>query len=429
MAKYHLVGIKGAGMSALAQVLYDMGYDVQGSDQTISFFTQKPLERLGIKILPFNRDNIQKGQIVIASNAYTNDHVEIEEALRNHIEFYRYHQFLGKLIEPFTSISITGAHGKTSTAGLMSHVLSALTPTSYIVGDGSGKGGKNQKYFVLESCEYRRHFLSYFPDYAIITNIDYDHPDYFTGIGDVKDAFQQMAYQVKKYIIACGDDPNILTISAKCPLLYYGLHSHNHLVAKNIIRDHEGTSFDVAYKQAEMGRFCIPMYGTHHVLNSLAVIALCILEDIQLSLIRPYLQSFQGVRRRFAEKAFGMNMVIDDYAHHPTEISATMEAARHKYPTRKLIAIFQPHTYSRLKHFLEGFAKALQSADEVYLCDIFGSARESDGDISIEDLLNRIPSAKYLTRQNIDALKQYTDSVLLFMGAGDIQKYQKWLMS
>ncbi|SFI61131.1 UDP-N-acetylmuramate--L-alanine ligase [Thermoflavimicrobium dichotomicum] len=429
MAKYHLIGIKGAGMSALAQVLHEMGYEVRGSDQSTHFFTQKPLEALGIEILPFDRNNIQKEYIVIASNAYQDDHEEVREALHKQVEFYRYHEFLGRLIEPFTSISVTGTHGKTSTSGLLAHVLGSITPTAYIVGDGTGRGGKNYKYFVLESCEYRRHFLSYFPDYAVITNINFDHPDYFSGIDHVKDAFQQMVLQVKKAVVACGDDPHTPFLTASCPILYYGFQEHNQLIIKNLKRDQMGTVFELYYQGNTLGFFRIPMYGTHHVLNSVAVIGICVLEDMDLSHVRRLLPTFQGVRRRFAENRWGTNIIIDDYAHHPREVQATMEAARNKYPDKKLVAIFQPHTYSRLKHFLDGFAEVLQEADDIYLCDIFGSARESEGDISIRDLLHKLPIAKYLTRDNITCLKEYDSSILLFMGAGDIQKYQEWLIA
>jgi UDP-N-acetylmuramate--alanine ligase len=415
-------------MSALAQVLYDMGFTVRGADQLTTFFTQKPLEKLGIEMRPFSPNNIESDYIIIASNAYRPDHVEVAEALRRGTEFYWYHEFLGKLIRPFVSISVTGTHGKTSTAGLLAHVLEGIAPTSFIVGDGTGRGGKEKKYFVLESCEYRRHFLSYYPDYAVITNIDFDHPDYFTGIDDVKNAFGQMVRQVKKQVVVCGDDKNTHELSADCPVLYYGFAPDNQLRARNVIRNSSGTEWTVEYKGSQIGTFQIPQHGTHHVLNALAVIGICLSEDLDMSVVQSRLQTFQGVRRRFAEKPFGSNILIDDYAHHPTEVRATMEAARNKYPQHKLVAIFQPHTYSRLKHFLTGFAEALQEADEVYLCDIFGSARECNGDVSIDDLLALLPQAKHLRKDNIKQLKSYDSSILLFMGAGDIQKYQKWLM-
>jgi UDP-N-acetylmuramate--alanine ligase len=382
-------------------------------------------------LFPFDAKNVLKldrGFVVVASNAYPDSHEEITECLDKGFRFYRYHQFLGELIRPFTSISVTGTHGKTTTAGLMAHVFGGLAPVSYIVGDGTGKGGINNRYFILESCEYRRHFLSYHPDYAVITNVDFDHPDYFSGFHDVRDAFLQMAAQVKKGIIACGDDPGVRTLVFRCPVLYYGMGETNDLVASHVISDIGGTSFDVSYQGRHIGRFEIPLHGDHNVLNSLAVIGAALLESLDLDGVANGLKTFRGVRRRFAEKPMGSNILIDDYAHHPAEVTATIRAAKDKYPARKLVAVFQPHTYTRLKHFLAGFADSLFEADEIYVCDIFGSAREEEGDVTVHDLLKLLPQARHLTRETVHQLENYQDSVLLFMGAGDIQKYQRWLI-
>lgn len=429
MEKYHLIGIKGAGMSALAQVLHNMDFYVQGSDKPTMFFTQKPLENLGVKMLNFHKKNIRPGFTFIASNAYDENHEEVQQVLKQGLPFYRYHEFLGKLIQSFTSIAVTGAHGKTSTTGLMAHVFRKLAPTSYIVGDGTGKGVQSPKYFVFEGCEYRRHFLSYQPDYAVITNIDYDHPDYFKDIQDVTDAFQQLVHQVKKHVIAFGDDSHIRSLKTTTSILYYGFKQENDLVATQVRRDEKGTVFEVLYQGQSLGTFFIPVVGDHNILNSLAVIGVCLLEGFDLNLVKNHFQTFAGVRRRFQESRMGSNIMIDDYAHHPTEVAATIQATKVKYPDKKLIAIFQPHTYSRLYHFMDGFASSLQFADEVYLCDIFGSARESEGNVSIQDLLRKVPKSVHLTFDNLHVLQEYKNAVLLFMGAGDIQKYQSRLKS
>src|SRR5690625_3599192 len=206
METYHFIGIKGTGMSALAHILYDSGKRVQGSDVEKRFFTQEALEKRNIPIYPFSKDNIKDEYIVIVGNAFTDEHIEVQEALRCGVKLYCYHEFLGKWLKQFTSIAVTGTHGKTSTTGLLAHVLSQSLPISYLIGDGTGKGHIDSKYFVFEACEYRRHFLQYEPDYAIMTNIDFDHPDYFTSIEDVFDAFQSMAVLVNKGIIAGGED-------------------------------------------------------------------------------------------------------------------------------------------------------------------------------------------------------------------------------
>jgi UDP-N-acetylmuramate--alanine ligase len=425
MTQYHFVGIKGTGMSALAQILHDMNFDVQGSDIDKPIFTQVELEKRGVSILPFNKDNIRQGQTIIAGNAFGEDHEELKAAVELGLPIYRYHHFLGDFMKKFTGIAVTGAHGKTSTTGLLAHVLEGAKPTVFLIGDGTGKGIENSEYFVFEACEYRRHFLSYKPDYAIMTNIDFDHPDYFKDVEDVFSAFQQMAMQVNKGIIACGDDPYLQKIQAQVPVVFYGLGDHNDFQAKNIVRDSNGTTFDVFVRNTFYGTFTITGYGTHNVLNALAVIGICHYEDIPTDVIAEQLKTFRGVKRRYSEKQFGGQILIDDYAHHPTEIKATIEATSYKYPDRDAVAIFQPHTFTRTKTFLTEFADSLKGADYVYLCDIFGSARENAGDLTIQDLLDLIPNAQLISEETIDVLKQHETGVLLFMGAGDIQKFQK----
>ncbi|MBT2638441.1 UDP-N-acetylmuramate--L-alanine ligase [Bacillus sp. ISL-39] len=425
MTIYHFVGIKGSGMSALAQVLHDMDYQVQGSDYDKHFFTQVALEKSGIKILPFNKENIQPGMTVIAGNAYPDTHEEIQEAMELGLPIIRYHRFLGDFMQNFTSVAITGAHGKTSTTGLLAHVMRGAKPTSFLIGDGTGKGDKDAQYFVFEACEYRRHFLSYFPDYAIMTNIDFDHPDYFANIEDVFSAFQEMSWQVKKGIFACGDDEQLQKIQAKVPVVFYGFGEENDFQARNIVKSTEGTTFDVFVRNNFYETFSIPAYGDHNVLNSLAVIALCHYENIESKVIQAQLETFEGVKRRFSEKKIADQVIIDDYAHHPTEIKVTIEAAKQKYPDREIVAVFQPHTFTRTQAFLNEFAESLNKADKVYLCEIFGSARENHGKLSITDLKEKIDDAEIIAEDDTSLLKEHSKGVILFMGAGDIQKFQE----
>lgn len=412
-------------MSALAQVLHDMKFEVQGSDVEKHFFTQLALEESGIKILPFQKENIEPGMTIIAGNAFPDTHEEIQEAMKLGLPIVRYHRFLGDFMQNFTSVAVTGAHGKTSTTGLLAHVIKGAKPTSFLIGDGTGKGEEDAKYFVFEACEYRRHFLSYFPDYAIMTNIDFDHPDYFANIDDVFSAFQEMAVQVKKGIFAYGDDGQLQKIQAKVPVLFYGFGEENDYQAKNLVKTTSGTSFDVFIRNTFYDTFTIPTFGEHSVLNALAVIGICHYETIDVLIVKALLSSFQGVKRRFSEKRIGSQILIDDYAHHPTEIKATIDAANQKYPDREIVAVFQPHTFSRTQAFLEDFAKSLRLADKTYLCEIFGSARENHGKLTIQDLQSRIEGSEVLLEENTALLEKHKDSVIVFMGAGDIQKFQE----
>src|SRR5699024_6995289 len=301
MTTYHFIGIKGTGMSALAQILFDSGEIVQGSDVDKRFFTQDALEQKGIPIYPFQKENIKENYTIIAGNAFPDDHIEIEEAKRLGLKFYRYHEFLGEWLKQYISIAVTGAHGKTSTTGLLAHVLNEAQPISYLIGDGTGQGHVDSEYFVFEACEYRRHFLHYEPDYAIMTNIDFDHPDYFSSIDDVFDAFQEMANRVKKGIIACGDDEQLQQIQAKVPVVYYGFGSTNDFQAQHVKETAQGTQFDVFVRNTYYDTFHIPMFGDHNILNALAVIAICHYEGINAEVIKN-LSTFQGVKRRFSEK-------------------------------------------------------------------------------------------------------------------------------
>ena len=423
MINYHFIGIKGTGMSALAQILYDSGEKVQGSDVDKYFFTQDELENKGIPILPFSSDNIKENSIIIAGNAFSDDHIEIKKAHELGLTFFKYHEFLGEWLKKYTSIAVTGSHGKTSTTGLLAHVLEQSFPTSYLIGDGTGKGHEESDYFVFEACEYKRHFLHYEPDYAIMTNIDFDHPDYFANIDDVFNAFQSMADQVKKGIIACGEDDYLQHLQTKVPIIYYGFSSTNDFQANNIQETDKGTQFDVCVRNTYFDTFHIPMYGNHHILNALAVIAFCHYEGMNQKVMEA-LGTFKGVKRRFTEKKIGTQILIDDYAHHPIEVTATIESARKKYPNIPIVAIFQPHTFTRTKTFLNEFAESLRKADHVFLCDIFSSARESSGELTIDDLVEKISGSTLMTLENVSVLQQFQESVLIFMGAGDIQKFQ-----
>ncbi|WP_349420656.1 UDP-N-acetylmuramate--L-alanine ligase [Staphylococcus felis] len=428
MTKYHFVGIKGSGMSSLAQIIYDLGYDVQGSDIDQHIFTEIALRNKGISILPFDAENIKEGLTVIQGNAFKDTHEEIARAHEMGLKVIRYHDFLSEVINQYISVAVTGAHGKTSTTGLLSHVMNGDKKTSFLIGDGTGMGLPQSEYFAFEACEYRRHFLSYSPDYAIITNIDFDHPDYFQDIDDVVSAFQSMAQNVKKAIIAWGDDPHLKTLKVDVPIFYYGFDCNMDVFADRIEITNKGTAFDVYIKGTYYGRFITPQYGDHNVLNTLAVLTISYLENLNVENIKEALLTFGGVKRRFNETIAQHQVLVDDYAHHPREISATIETARKKYPKKEVIAIFQPHTFSRTKAFLKEFADVLNLSDQTYLCDIFGSIREERGELTIQNLLDLVDNGQLISEANVDILKKHDDAVLLFMGAGDIQNVLKAYM-
>ena len=426
MTHYHFVGIKGAGMSSLAQIMHDLGHEVQGSDIEKYVFTEGALKNKGIKILPFSVDNIHEGMVVIQGNAFPDTHEEIVRAHELKLDVIRYHDFLGQVINQYTSVAVTGAHGKTSTTGLLSHVMNGDKKTSFLIGDGTGMGLPGSDYFAFEACEYRRHFLAYSPDYAIMTNIDFDHPDYYKSIEDVFSAFQTMAHQVKKGIFAYGDDKYLRQLESEVPVYYYGVSEEDDIQARNIQRTTEGSSFDVYHKADFVGHFVLPAFGHHNIMNALGVIAVAYFEKLDMQKVAEEMLSFKGVKRRFSEKKVSDMIIVDDYAHHPAEIKATIDGARQKYPDKEIIAVFQPHTFTRTIALMDEFAEALDLADEVFLCNIFGSARETQGEVRIEDLGEKIQKGgQVITEDNVSPLLDFENAVVVFMGAGDVQKFEQ----
>ncbi|WP_100666008.1 UDP-N-acetylmuramate--L-alanine ligase [Leuconostoc citreum] len=425
---YYFIGIKGTGMGPLAQILHDQGNTVLGSDIDSYTYTQAPLEAAGIKILPFSADNVDRyaDAIFVRGNAFNDDHVEVQRALTLGVKMMSYPDAVQEQIAQTTSIAVAGAHGKTSTTGLLAHVVKNIAPTSYLIGDGTGRGVPNSQFFVVEADEYRRHFKDYAPDYAILTNIDFDHPDYYEDINDVTRAFSDFANHVKKAIFAWGDDPHLRLLQPKADVYYYGTNSEqDDFVATNIRKSTQGSHFDVVFRGQSLGEFSVPLFGQHSILNALSVIAVAYMEKMDLSLIKSFLMTYQGVKRRFSEKQIADITVIDDYAHHPTEIDATLDAARQKYPNKQIIAIFQPHTYSRVIAYKNEFAKSLEAADKVYLANIFGSAREKQGAVTSAEIGAEISKfGGIIEEDNMSLLMPYENAVMVFMGAGDIEKYE-----
>lgn len=421
---YYFVGIKGTGMAALAEVLFDLGNEVEGSDIEKETFTQGPLLAKGIQIHSFDPTNIKPGMTIVKGNAFPDDQEEVVRAKELGLTVQSYPETVEELVASYTSIGIAGAHGKTSTTALLSHVLSGVDTTNFLIGDGEGNGQADARFFVFEADEYRDHFLAYHPDYAIMTNVDFDHPDFFKNLADVKDSFETYGKQVKRAIFAWGDDPSLRELKVDVPVYYYGTSDQDDFQAKNIERTPEGSNFTAYFKGQKLGDFTIHLYGEHSVLNALAVIAVAYFEKVDLQEIQRELATFTGVKRRFSESNVNGQIIIDDYAHHPSEIKATLDAARQKYPKREVVAIFQPHTYSRLQAYLTDFGKSLTLADKLYVTPIFGSIRENAGNISSADLEKLVPNSEGIDLDSMTKLLNHENAVFVFMGAGDIEKYE-----
>ena len=423
---YHFIGIKGAGMSALAVILKQLGYQVKGSDINKHFFTEKELINNNIEMTVYDANNIYEGLTIIKGASITDDNVELIRAKELNLEIITYEEMLGKLTEEYKAICVAGCHGKTTTTAMMSLVLNSIKGANYLIGDGTGYANKDNEFFILESCEYRRHFLNYLPYYAVILNIDLDHVDYFNGIDDVILAYQQFASKCTKMVVACGDDDNVHKMKLDKDIIYFGLNKNNNVYADNIEYLKTGTSFDVYAENKLYGHFNLPIFASHQLIDALAVITICYLEKLDSSLVEEKFKEFKGAKRRFAETIVGNNVIIDDYAHHPNEVKSTINAIHQKYPDKKVIAIFQPHTYTRTMEFADDLAKVFATVDEAYIMDIH-PAREKQEDypnITKDIIIEKLKNGHALTIGDANILNVYDNAVFIFMSPNDISKLE-----
>ena len=427
---YHFVGIKGTGMSSLAQIMNELGYEVNGSDIEKHFFTEEGLIARNIEITTYDESNIKEGMIIIKGASIKDDNPEIVKAEELGLKIYTYNEFLGKLTEKFKSICIAGCHGKTTTTAMASLVLNEIKGVNYLIGDGTGYAHEGNEFFILESCEYKRHFLSYHPYYAVITNIDLDHVDYYKDIDDVIDAYREFANSAEKMVIACGDDPYTHTLEINPPIFYYGLDEDNDIKAINVNYKEDGTSFEVEVEGNYYGFFDLPIYGKHQLLDALAVISICYYERIDAKEVNKIFKTFKGAKRRFTETVVGESVVIDDYAHHPNEMKSTLKAIAQKYPNKKVVAIFQPHTFSRTEEFKEEFTKVLNMADKAFVMDIH-PAREAQEDypgVTSDLIIDNLENGDHINIDEADKLYEEKDAVFVFMSPNDIKSLEEDLI-
>ncbi|MBR3356808.1 MAG: UDP-N-acetylmuramate--L-alanine ligase [Solobacterium sp.] len=424
MTSYYFIGIKGTGMASLACMLNDLGCEVSGSDLDKHFFTEDPLRARNIKILPFDPANIKDGMHVIIGNAFLEDFPEVAAARSNPTcVCARYHEFLGEFLKRYRLISVAGSHGKTTTTGLLSAMLSHYDKTGWLIGDGTGHLTEDTKYFCLESDEFRRFFLSYYPEYAIVTNVEIDHVDYYKDDDDYRSAYEAFTRNIGKTLVICGDDEEARKMNIACDHLWYGVKENDDIQAVNIDERPDGMSFDVLYHGEFFAHFELPFVGRHLLLNSLGVIGIGILEGVPAEVMEEGLASFGGVKRRFVVEEIGANTFVDDYAHHPTEVGVTIDSARIRFPGRKLVAIFKPHRASRVLYFADQFASQLSKADKIYLCDFTSIDDKQDGtDIDITYLQKRLPGSVVIPENEEGAriLAEEEPAVYLFMSSKDI---------
>lgn len=409
-------------MSALAQIMHDLGYNVTGSDKPDHFFTEAGLIEKGIPFHEFNPDMITKDMIIVQGNAFNDEHPEVKKAHELGLKIFTYQEMIAEITNNTKLVAVCGCHGKTTTTTMLKTVLEPFG-VNYLIGDGTGFAKKDNEYFALEACEYKRHFLAYNPYYTIVTNIELDHTDYYKDLDDVMDAFNEFVSKTRKAVIMCGDDENNRKIKTDKKVLYYGFNEDNDVVVKNITHDEETTKADVYINGELYDTYTFPFVGDHLLLNVLGVITVCYLENLPKDTVRKQVSIIEHAKRRFIEEKFRNNIIIDDYAHHPTEVKVTIEAARKKYPDREIVALFKAHTRSRVQYFHKEFADALNLADKAFVLDIGEDRKELGYDgVSCMDIIKDLKNGEYISLEEVDKLLPYkdTNAVLLFMSSKDI---------
>lgn len=417
--KYYCIGIKGTGMSTLAQILHDLGNEVSGYDDAKGHkFTQVGLDERGIKIFYDHDHEIDKDTIVTYSVAFKQDHPELVRVNELGLTVKKYNEIMGDVVSQFETIGVSGTHGKTSTSSMIKHILENTVGCNYFIGAGDGKATKDNKYYVVESDEFNRHFTAYHPAYSIITNIECEHMEIYKDIDDIRNTFEIFANQTSKLVVANGDNEEVRKINYKTPVKFYGFNDNNDIVIKNMKLLPSGSKFDLYIDGELYGDFNIPLYGEHMVSNAAAAIMICREVGISLEDIKKYFESFQNAKRRFAEDKVGDTIIIDDYAHHPTEIKVTLNAVKQKYPDKRLVVVFAPNTYSRTKDFTMEFVDAFNVADMAYLTEI-DCNREKQEDypgVTSHIIIDKLNNGDIISCETMDKLKDEKESVVCFMG-------------
>ena len=417
--KYYCIGIKGTGMSTLAQILHDLGNEVSGYDDARGYkFTQQGLEEREIPIYYDHNHELSSDTIVTYSVAFLFFYPEIQRVKSLGLTIIPYHQVMGKVVSMFKSIGVSGTHGKTTTSSLIKHILELNGGCNYFIGAGDGYASLDNQYFVVESDEFNRHFTAYHPMYSVITNIEAEHLECYKDIDDIRNSFEIFANQTSKLVVANGDNNEVKKINYLTNVLFYGFGFSNDVVIKNVKLTEEGSRFDIYIKEELYGSFEVNLYGKHMVSDVCAAILICKELGIPKDKIIEALKTFQNAKRRFAIEKFRDTIIIDDYAHHPTEIKVTLEAVRQKYPDKRLVVVFKPNTYSRTKDFKNEFVDSLKVADKVYLTEI-DCNRENQMDypgVTSHMILDEIEGAEIIDEGTISKLKDELHSVICFMG-------------
>jgi len=438
--KIYIIGIEGAGTSALARILKFKGFTVSGSDEGDHFYNSVlKSEDIAVKHR-FNEKNIPSDVdvIIYGSSFKSETNKELKAALKLKKPIFTYGEMLARLFNKDYGIAICGTHGKSTTAAMLGYVFKVLELSpNLIVGakipqlNGNSIAGKSE-YFIIEADEFQNKLKLYDPKMAILTSVDWDHPDTFPTFSEYKKAFIDFVAKIPKtgFLVVWGDSVATNEVARVCQgqIIKYGFRPDNDLVISKIGNQKAGVKF----LKNNLGEFETKLTGDHNLLNIGAVVAVCYKLNLDMEKVREAIANFQGITRRFeyVGKRNGA-ILIDDYGHHPEEIKATLKGARQIYPDKNIIAVFHPHSYSRTEALLHEFAQSFDDANQVLVLDIYGSARENSGTVCSKDLVNLInkynrDKAEYIPTID-EVIRQLKDKInkkdiLISLGAGDVWK-------
>lgn len=430
-ANVHVIGIGGAGLSAVARVLLERGAEVSGSDLVISPVAEA-LARDGAKVYEgHDASHVNGADVVVASSAIPDENVEIRAAEDKGIPILRRPAFLARMMEGKRVVAVSGTHGKTTTTAMIATILTAAErdPT-FIVGGVLADLGTNARsgsgpLFLIEADEYDRTFLSFKPEAAVITNVEHDHPDCYPCVEAYRAAFESFASLVppRGLLAVCGDDPAAREIgegrAEETTVRFFGLGEGIPWRAEEVRPNFAGGVDFLAVRQGEtLGLVRLRVPGAHNASNAMAALVVADYLDVPFSVARDALTSFRGVARRFEVKGEAEGVtVVDDYAHHPTEIRATLRAARERFPDRRIWAVWQPHTYSRTRELMDAFARAFEDANRVIVLPIYAARERDDLGVSASDAAAAMEHPEV---EVVRSLGMAVDRLLGEVQAGDV---------
>ena len=440
--KVHFVGIGGIGMSGIAEILLSQGFIISGSDKSKSEVTDR-LESIGIKVYEgHSPENLKDADVLVYSSAVQVDNPEVKAAIDRKIPIIKRSEMLAETMRMKYGIGIAGTHGKTTTTSMVGLTLTegGIDPTIIVGGKLSGLGGTNARlgngeFIVVEADEFDRTFLKLTPTIAAITTLESEHLDTYKDLDDIKTAFIEFANKVPFYgfVTLCLDEPALQDIMPHInkKIITYGLNAQADVRAMDIIHSGFSSTYKVRYFGDELGEITLKIPGTHNINNSLVAVVIGKELGIEFKVIKSALESFSGVYRRFEVKYNKEILVIDDYAHHPTESAATLKGIRDGWD-RRLVAVFQPHLYSRTRDFYQEFSRAFLNSD-VFICTDVYPARELPIEGVTGDLI--ASTTKKFGHKNVHYVSDKSDipallneikkdgDIIITMGAGDIWKY------